>query len=621
MLFLAALAFQAPAPDLYTVELIGTPALRRFGGVADLQPARSPFTVAVTAEGVHRYSVSVSVDSLPDPSSLGPYSTFVVWAAPPTLAPMYRLGVLPKAAAGPVALGDVALNRFLLFVTAEPDERTESPTGPFVLRGLSPSMRLGMPHLVQASLATEPHAAHGDSSWTAPAPHPVASTMYMPGLAGLLPSTSPWLPRADPDPPPVKPRSLHRLADGDSLRLEARPVKRRVGNRTVTQYGFNGEQPGPLVDVVQGAVIRVNFVNRTELPTAIHWHGIRLENRFDGVPHLTQPPVAPGDSFRYEVRFPDAGIYWYHPHHREDLQQDLGLYGNLLVRDPGPDAWGPAHREEILMLDDLLVGDDGLFPYGEERATHALMGRFGNVMLVNGEPEYRLEGKKGEVVRFFLTNVANTRTFNLSFGGLPIKVVGSDLSKFERESFTDAVLIAYETVQRTDGSLPLLTPMSEVAGRLSVQEGAFYLGRAHGGRGVLLGGVPGVPRGNVVILGAGIVGMNALRTAVGLGADVSILDVNLDRLRHVTVQQAAARLHHTHIVPVFDSGEADGFHYYAMQFIDGQGLDAVVRAARARARPAGAFFMSTLSCARSLTSARAVSNTASSGTIRLRKSL
>jgi alanine dehydrogenase len=98
---------------------------------------------------------------------------------------------------------------------------------------------------------------------------------------------------------------------------------------------------------------------------------------------------------------------------------------------------------------------------------------------------------------------------------------------------TDAILIAYETVQRPDGSLPLLTPMSEVAGRLAVQEGAFYLGRAHGGRGVLLGGVPGVPRGNVVILGAGVVGMNALRTGAGLGADVSILDVNLDRLRHV----------------------------------------------------------------------------------------
>ena len=96
----------------------------------------------------------------------------------------------------------------------------------------------------------------------------------------------------------------------------------------------------------------------------------------------------------------------------------------------------------------------------------------------------------------------------------------------------DVMAIAYETVQRADGSLPLLTPMSEVAGRLAVQEGAFYLGRAHGGRGILLSGVPGVPPGNVVILGAGTVGLNAAKTAVGLGADVSILDVNLDRLRY-----------------------------------------------------------------------------------------
>jgi alanine dehydrogenase len=98
---------------------------------------------------------------------------------------------------------------------------------------------------------------------------------------------------------------------------------------------------------------------------------------------------------------------------------------------------------------------------------------------------------------------------------------------------TGAIAIAYETVQRPDSSLPLLTPMSEVAGRLSVQEGAFYLGRAHGGRGILLSGVPGVPPGNVVIIGAGTAGLSAARIAVGLGADVSILDVNLERLRHV----------------------------------------------------------------------------------------
>lgn len=96
----------------------------------------------------------------------------------------------------------------------------------------------------------------------------------------------------------------------------------------------------------------------------------------------------------------------------------------------------------------------------------------------------------------------------------------------------EAIAIGYETVQREDGSLPLLTPMSEVAGRLAVQEGAFYLGKAHGGRGILLSGVPGVPRGNVTVLGAGTVGLSAARAAVGLGADVALLDINLDRLRH-----------------------------------------------------------------------------------------
>jgi alanine dehydrogenase len=102
---------------------------------------------------------------------------------------------------------------------------------------------------------------------------------------------------------------------------------------------------------------------------------------------------------------------------------------------------------------------------------------------------------------------------------------------------TDALLesgcvgIAYETVQAADGSLPLLTPMSEVAGRLSVQAGARCLERVMGGRGVLLGGVPGVAPGNVMVIGGGIVGLNAVRMAIGMGADVTVLDINIDRLR------------------------------------------------------------------------------------------
>ena len=94
------------------------------------------------------------------------------------------------------------------------------------------------------------------------------------------------------------------------------------------------------------------------------------------------------------------------------------------------------------MLDDLLLNDDGLVPFGADAATHALMGRFGNVMLVNGEPRYSLSVRKGEVVRFYLTNVSNTRTFNLSFPGARMKVVAGDVGNFEQEAWVESVVIA-----------------------------------------------------------------------------------------------------------------------------------------------------------------------------------
>jgi alanine dehydrogenase len=97
-----------------------------------------------------------------------------------------------------------------------------------------------------------------------------------------------------------------------------------------------------------------------------------------------------------------------------------------------------------------------------------------------------------------------------------------------------ATCIAYETVQLPSGELPLLTPMSEVAGCMAVQEGAKYLEKLYGGRGILLGGVPGVPPAHVVVLGAGVVGSNAARMAAGLGASVTILDTSLERLRHIS---------------------------------------------------------------------------------------
>ena len=280
--------------------------------------------------------------------------------------------------------------------------------------------------------------------WRMP-PQPIPMPMMLPGLMGAVPGVTPYLPDPGHDPamlPEAVFREVVEMADGDTLRLEAGFVRRTIGTRTFTMYGFNGQYPGPLIRVPQGAEIIVLFTNHIDLPTAVHWHGIRLENEFDGVPGITQDPVEPGESFMYRVHFRDAGLYWYHPHHREDIQQDLGLYGNMVVDAPAPDYYGPANGEDFLMLDDLLVDEGGLFPWGREAAVQTLMGRFGNQMLVNGEPRWEATVRRGEIRRLYLTNVANTRTFNLVLEGAEMKLVGTDVSKFERESFVSNVVLA-----------------------------------------------------------------------------------------------------------------------------------------------------------------------------------
>ncbi len=271
------------------------------------------------------------------------------------------------------------------------------------------------------------------------------SMPMLPGLDDALPPVGPFLAGQEMDAmmfPEAVPREVAALADGDTLHLEATLVRRTINGKTFVMYGYNRQYPGPLIHVERGSTIIVHFTNNIELPTTVHWHGLRLDNRFDGVPGLTQAPVERGETFTYEVFFPDTGIYWYHPHMREDIQQDLGLYGNMLV-DPKQDGYySPVNREEVLVLDDILMDQHGIIPFGVEAPTHTLMGRFGNVMLANGMTDYRLSVKRGEVVRFFLTNVANSRTFNVTFGEAPVKIVASDVSKFEREVRVGSVPIA-----------------------------------------------------------------------------------------------------------------------------------------------------------------------------------
>ncbi len=287
-------------------------------------------------------------------------------------------------------------------------------------------------------------APTGDAlAWRMP---PMDSNMpMMPGLEAATPSVNPFIPAHGVDLtdfPVARPGELMDLADGDEIELTASIVRREISGREYLMFGYNGQYPGPLLRAPTGATVTVLFRNEIPMPTTVHWHGLRLDNRFDGVADVTQAPVLTGQTFRYEVYFADAGVFWYHPHVREDIQQDLGLYGNLLAVSADPDYYGPVHREEFLILDDILIDEHGIIPWGEEAPTHSLMGRFGNVMLVNGSTDYSLEVARGAVVRFYLTNVANSRTFNVTFGGAPIKVVASDLGKFEHEEWVTSVPIA-----------------------------------------------------------------------------------------------------------------------------------------------------------------------------------
>ncbi|MBV8993306.1 MAG: multicopper oxidase domain-containing protein, partial [Pseudonocardiales bacterium] len=206
--------------------------------------------------------------------------------------------------------------------------------------------------------------------------------------AGSFPTDPAGLPQA------TRPALLE-LADGDDLDLRIGPVAKQLGDTTVRMLGYNGSIPGPTLKVRQDSEVIVHVTNDGDLDTTVHWHGLRLDNKYDGVPHETQIPIPVGGEFTYRIRFPDPGLYWYHPHIREDYTQEMGLYGNILVLPADPDYWPPAHRDVLLTLDDVLLEDGKIAPFSPAETTHTAMGRFGNVLLVGGEPDYSLTARAG----------------------------------------------------------------------------------------------------------------------------------------------------------------------------------------------------------------------------------
>jgi len=231
------------------------------------------------------------------------------------------------------------------------------------------------------------------------------------------------------------------LGDGDRFELRIAPVAKQIGDDTVRMVAYNGSVPGPALRVPEGSELVVDVVNDGDLEATVHWHGLRLENRYDGT-HETQAPIPVGGSFSYRISFPDPGVYWYHPHIREDYGQELGQYGNIVVVPAEDGYWPPAHRDLLLTLDDVLIEDGTIAPFHREETTFAAMGRYGNVLLVGGETEPSFSARRGEVVRLYLTNTANTRVFDVALPGAILKLVGGDSGRMEREEIVESVVLA-----------------------------------------------------------------------------------------------------------------------------------------------------------------------------------
>jgi FtsP/CotA-like multicopper oxidase with cupredoxin domain len=251
--------------------------------------------------------------------------------------------------------------------------------------------------------------------------------------------------------PPVASPRVIRLTDGERFSLSIGPVSKEISDTDLDEpapsaqlrmLAYNGSIPGPTLRVPQGSEVTVDVRNDGDVETTVHWHGLRLENRFDGVPHETQAPIPVGGGYRCRVQFPDAGFYWYHPHMREDFAQEMGLYGTIVVEPADSAYWPPVDRELTLTLDDLLVEDGHIAAFSRSGPNFTAMGRFGNVLLINGETTFAGSATVGEVVRLYLVNTANTRLFNFALHGARMKQVGGDSGRYERETFVDEVLLA-----------------------------------------------------------------------------------------------------------------------------------------------------------------------------------
>jgi FtsP/CotA-like multicopper oxidase with cupredoxin domain len=210
--------------------------------------------------------------------------------------------------------------------------------------------------------------------------------------------------------------------------IRARPgfVQLRGAEQPPTAvWGYDGVVPGPVLRVKRGEEIMVRLANDLPEPTCVHWHGLRLPNAMDGVPHLTQAPIEPGQSFDYRFKATDAGTYWYHAHVYSSGQIERGLYGALIVDEA---ERIDVDQDIVLVLDDWRLLPDGALDTASLRSAHdaAHAGRIGRHLTVNSAPSLDIPVKANGRLRLRVINAANARLVTLRLERHAARVMAID---------------------------------------------------------------------------------------------------------------------------------------------------------------------------------------------------
>ena len=258
-------------------------------------------------------------------------------------------------------------------------------------------------------------------------------------------------------------------AAADAVELTAQPGQLNIVGPdfpATPVWTFGGSVPGTEIRVRHGEAVDATIHNRLDVPTAVHWHGIRLPNAMDGVAGLTQPPIEPDTSFRYQFTPPDAGTYWYHSHVMAYEQVGRGLYGPLIIEEREPPT---VDRDLTWMIDDWRLADDASiienFGAGHDR-SHA--GRIGNVPTVNGRFRDVVPVQRGERIRLRLINASNARNFALSFDELSPMVIAVDGQPVTPHAADGPIVIG------AAGRVDLIIDMQGAPDSISAVTDSFY---------------------------------------------------------------------------------------------------------------------------------------------------